>query len=106
MLHMQDLFFWTGKNMATLSELILQMVTYFHVDSHVKPWKVKMHMQMRAGRKEHKNNECCHSASFFYNCIGQELVRKEAAGSLKRVKRLELLNMKRRCYLVIAGFCG
>ena len=52
--------------MAALSELILQMVTYFHAGSHVKPWRVKKHMQMRAGRKEHKNNERCHSASFVF----------------------------------------
>ena len=55
--------FLTGRNMAALSELILQMVTYFHAGSHVKPRRVKVHMQMMAGRKEHKNNECCHSGS-------------------------------------------
>ena len=27
---------------------------YFHTSSHVKPWRVKMCMQMRAGRKGHK----------------------------------------------------
>ena len=46
--------FLTGKNMAALSELILQMVTYFHAGSHVKPWSVKTRMQMGAGRKKHK----------------------------------------------------
>ena len=38
--------------MAAPSELIWQMVTYLHTDSHVKPRRVKMHMQMRAGRKK------------------------------------------------------
>ena len=44
-----------GKNMAALSGLILQMVRYFHA------------MWMRAGRKEHKNNEYHHleSLAFF-----------------------------------------
>ena len=46
--------FLTGKNIAALSELILQMVMYFHADSHVRPQRVKMRMQMRADRKEHK----------------------------------------------------
>ena len=54
----------TGKHMVTLNELILQLVTYFHAGSHIKPWRVKMRMQMRAGRKEHKNNKHHHSASF------------------------------------------
>ena len=49
--------------MPALSELISQMVTYFHANSYIKPWRVKMHMQMKAGRKEHKNNEHCHSES-------------------------------------------
>ena len=52
--------------MAALSKLILQMVTYLHAGSHVKPRRVKMHMQMRAGRKEHKNNKHCHSGSFAF----------------------------------------
>ena len=52
--------------MAALSELISQMVTYLHAGSHIKPQRVKMHMQMRAGRKEHKNNECCHLVSFAF----------------------------------------
>ena len=34
--------------MVALSELILQIVTYFHVDSHRKQQRGKMHMQMRA----------------------------------------------------------
>ena len=34
------------------------MDMYFHAGSRVKPWRVKMCMQMRASRKEHKNNEC------------------------------------------------
>ena len=56
--------FWTGKNMVALSKLISQIVTYLHTGSHVKPRRVKMCMQMRAGRKEHKNNEHCCSVSF------------------------------------------
>ena len=47
--------------MAAPSELISQMVTYLHADSHVKPRRVKMRMQMRAGRKERR-----HSASFAF----------------------------------------
>ena len=52
--------------MAVPSELILQIVTYFHAGSHAKPWRVKMHMQMRAGRKEHKNNEHGHLGTFAF----------------------------------------
>ena len=52
--------------MAALSELKLQMVMYFHAGSHVKSWKVKMCVQMRAGRKEHKNNKRRHLASFAF----------------------------------------
>ena len=47
--------------MAALSELLWQMVMHFHAGSHVKPLRVKMRMQMRAGRKEHKNNGRRHS---------------------------------------------
>ena len=54
----------TRKNMAALSELISQIVTYFHAGTHIKPRRVKMHIQMRADRKEHKNNRCRHSESF------------------------------------------
>ena len=71
--------FSTGKNMATPSEHILQMVTYFHAGSHIKPWRVEM--QMRAGRKGHKNNEHQSLRAF---CLGQELVRWEAVISLRR----------------------
>ena len=48
--------FSTGKNMAAPSELLSQMAMYLHASSHVKPQRVKMRIQMRAGRKEHKNN--------------------------------------------------
>ena len=97
--------FLTGKKVAALSKLISQMVTYLHVGSQVKPRRVKMHMQMRAGRKEHKNNECRHSVYFcFY--VGQELVRREATVSLKKQRRRELSNKERRFWLVIAGFCS
>ena len=58
--------FLTGKNMAALTELISQMVMYFHAGSHVRPRRVKMRMQMRAGRKEHKNNKRCHSVFFAF----------------------------------------
>ena len=69
--------------MAALSGLILQMVTYFHAGSHIKPRRVKTHMQMRAGRKGHKKNEyeaaklilCFAFATVFY--FGQELIRGE-----------------------------
>ena len=80
------------------------MAVYLHASSHVKPRRVKMCMQMRAGGKEHKNNKRRHSGSFCF-CVGQELVRGEAVVSLKRGKRRELSNMKRSCWLVIAGFC-
>ena len=43
--------------MAALSELLLQMVTDLHAGSHVKPRRVKMCMQIKAGRKGHKKNE-------------------------------------------------
>ena len=59
-------FFFTRKDMAALSELILQMVMNFHASSHVKPRRVKMRMQMKTGSKEHKNNECRHSELFFF----------------------------------------
>ena len=54
----------TRKNMAALSELLLQMVTHLYASSHVKPQRVKIHMQMRAGRKEHKNNGHRHFGFF------------------------------------------
>ena len=76
--------------MAALSKLLLQMVTHLHADSHVKPRRVKMRMQMRAGRKEHKNNRCRHSV--FCSCVGHESIRREAAVSLKRQ---ELSNTKK-----------
>ena len=59
--------------MAALSELILQMVAYLHTGSHIKPWRVKMFIQMRVGRKEHKNNERHNLGSFSFvldkNCL-------------------------------------
>ena len=58
--------FLAGKNMAALSELLLKMVTYFHAGSHLKPWRVKMYMQMRAGRKEHKNQWMLFSLKLSY----------------------------------------
>ena len=60
------IYFLTGKNMAALNEITLQMVTYLHADNHVKPRRAKMPMQMKAGRKEHKNNERHHSVSFAF----------------------------------------
>ena len=65
MLGMQDIFFWLEKKMAALSELILQMIMYFHAGSHVKPRKVKMCMQMRAGRNEHKKQWTSSLRAFF-----------------------------------------
>ena len=45
--------------MAAPSEFTSEMVTYLHADSHVKPLRVKIRMQMKkTGRKRHKNNEC------------------------------------------------
>ena len=73
--------FLTGKNIAAFSELISQMVTYLNAGSHIKTWRVKMRMQMRAGRKEHKN---IRTSSLKVLSFGQELVRGEAAVSLKR----------------------
>ena len=69
--------FLTGKNMAAPSVLILQMVTYLHAGSHIKPRRVKIRMQMRAGFRHKALVSWC---SF---CFGQELV-KEAEVSLKR----------------------
>ena len=77
--------------MAALSKLLLQLVTHFHTGICIKLWKVKMHMQMRAGRKGHKKNErgsaklvilCFAFATVF--CFGQELIREETEFSLKR----------------------
>ena len=97
------LIFSTGKNMASPSKLISQMVTYLHTGSHIKPRRVKMRMQIKAGRKEHKKNECHHSGHFCF-CVGQELVRGEAAVSLKRRRRRELLNTERRCLVSHCSF--
>ena len=72
--------------MAALSELILQMVKYFHASSHIIPWRVKTRMQIRAGRKEHKNNERRH-LGLFCICVVYKLTRGEALISLKRRKR-------------------
>ena len=76
----------TRKNMAALSELLLQMVTYLHASSRVKPRRVKTHMQIRAGWKGHKNDErwvfCFAFVTVF--CFGQELIRGEMEFSLKR----------------------
>ena len=83
------IYFLTGKNMASLSELILQIVTYFHAGSHTKPQRVKMRMQIRTDRKEHKNNERGHSVTFCI-CIGYKLIRGEVAVSLKRRRRGQL----------------
>ena len=77
------IYFFDRKNMATLSKLILQMVMYFHASSHVKPRIVKAHMQMRASRKEYKNNKCRHSGSLAFLCL-HKLIRGEAAVSVKR----------------------
>ena len=74
--------FLTGKNMATLSKLILQIVTYFHAGSHVKPRRVKMHMQMRAEKNMKTMNVV--TQSLFCICVGHELIRGEVAVSLKR----------------------
>ena len=50
--------------MAAPSELILQMVMYFHAGSHVKPQRVKMCMQKRAGRKELKKQQTSSLGAF------------------------------------------
>ena len=64
-LRVQDMFL-IGKNMDALSELILQMVMYFHAGSHIEPWRVKTRIQMKASRKEHKNNERRHLVSLAF----------------------------------------
>ena len=64
MLCMQDVFLSLEKNMDALSELLLQIVMHLHAGIHVKPRRAKMHMQMRAGRKDHKNNRSHHSVFF------------------------------------------
>ena len=53
--------FSTGKNMAAPQRVY---IANGHASNHVKPWRVKMRMQIRVGRKEHKNNERCHWESF------------------------------------------
>ena len=92
-LSVQDLFLWLEKkkNIAALSELILQMVMHLHAGSHIKPWRVKMCMQIRAGRKGHKKNKCGQRQSVIFCfafvtvfCFGQELIRGETEFSLKR----------------------
>ena len=75
------IYFLNWKNHGCPSEFISQMVTHLHTSSHIKPRRVKMRMQMRASRKGHKNNDCWSLRAF---CFGQELVRGEAAVSLKR----------------------
>ena len=75
--------FSAEKNMAAPSELISQMITYLHAGSHIKPWRAKICMQMRAGRKGHKNNEHWSLCIFF--CFGREFIRGEAEVSLKRL---------------------
>ncbi len=79
--------FSIGKNIAALSELISQMVKYLHASSHVKPQRVKMHMQMRAGRKGHKKIQRGSVTTSFFAllcfCDGL-LIRGETELSLKR----------------------
>ena len=70
-----DFFNW--KKHGCLSELISQMVMYLHTSSHIKPWRVKTRMQMRAGRKEHKNHKRCHSASFTFALDKNWLKKKQ-----------------------------
>ena len=48
--------FLTGKNMAASSELISQIVAHVHTGNHIKPQRVKMCIQMRAGRKGQTTN--------------------------------------------------
>ena len=66
--------FWIGKNMAAPSKLILQMVMYLHAGSHIKPWRVKMHMQMREGRKGHKKNKHGSVMMIFLLCCCDSLL--------------------------------
>ena len=54
--------FSTGKNLSAPSELILQMVKYLYDGSHVKPWRVKMHMWQT--EKDIKTMNVGHSVSF------------------------------------------
>ena len=88
------IYFLDWKKHGCPSEFISQMVTYLHADSHIKPRRVKMHMQMR----ETEKNKRHHSGHFCF-CLGQELVR-EAAVSLKRQRRRELLNTERRFFFL------
>ena len=81
MLRVQDTFFFTGKNMAAQSELILQMLMYFPAGSHVKP------LQMRAGRKEHENNERRHMALFCVY-VGCELI---CDGKLTKIPKRDFI---------------
>ena len=105
MLPVQDLFLWLQKTWLPWASFLLQMVTHFHASSYIKLRRVKMCMQMRSGRKEHKATDVV-TLCVFCSCIGHELIRREAAVSLKRGKRRELTNTKRRCWLVIAGCCS
>ena len=76
---------------------------HFHTSSHVKPHSVKMWMQMRASRKEHKNNGCCHSVGFLL--LRWTRIDLRSGSQFKERKRQELSNAKKRCWLVIADFC-
>ena len=67
--------------MAALSKLLLQMVTYFQAGSHVKPRRMKTHIQMRVGRNEHKNNVVTQVFGVF--CVEHKLNREVVV----RVKR-------------------
>ena len=100
--------FWIGKNIAALSELISQTVTYLHAGSHVKPRRVKTRMKMKAGRKGHKKNE--HGPAmmifFFLLCFCDSLLLRTRiylrrnGVQFKETERRELLNTERKFLLV------
>ena len=95
-------YFLTEKNMTALCEFILQMVMYLHTSSHVKPGRVKIHMQMGAGRKKHKNNELHHLASFSLLCWTRISLRR-SGGQFKERKKKRIIEYEKE---VLASDCG
>ena len=107
--------FLTGKNMAALSEPVLQMVMYLHTGSHVKPRRVKTHMQMRADKKE-DGSEMVPGGEVkwkvfslflrWFFLLQTRIGLRRNGGQFKETERRELSNMERWFWLVIAGFCS
>ena len=99
-LNVQDLFFWRGGE-AALSKLISQMVMYLHTGSHVKPWRVKTHMQMRANKKNIKKKRMSSFSLLIlhWTRIGQ----RRSGGQFKERKEKRIIKYWKE---VLASDCG